>query len=348
MRAVVVGLGAVGARVARQLISTDDVECLTIVHPAPDRVLTMTDALGAPDRVRTVTGDANALGPEIDDHDVMILAVGGPVRHAAEAALERGMHVVATGDDPVQVRSLLGLDAEGRERGLTVALGVGMAPGLSCVLAAQAARAVGRVEEIHIASLGTGGPSCARRHHTALASVAIDWRDGAWRRRPGGSGRELVWFPDPVGGADCYRAALADPMLLVPAFPGVRRVTARLEATRRDRVSAWLPMLRRPHPEGTVGAVRVDVRGWCDGLPAECILGAVVRPALGAATVAAQTAAWAAAGRLARSGAGGLAELVGDPSVFLRELAARGIRSAVFEGNYGSEPVDPEPVTPSP
>ena len=26
----------------------------------------------------------------------------------------------------------------------------------------------------------------------------------------GGTGRELCWFPDPIGGRDCYRAALAD------------------------------------------------------------------------------------------------------------------------------------------
>jgi len=340
VRAVVVGLGAVGARVVRQLISTDDVERLTIVHPRPERVLTLIDALGAPDRVRTVAGDVTTIGAEIDGHDVAVLAVGGELRRGAEAALERGMHVVATGDDPAQVRSLLSLDLEARERGLTVAAGVSLAPGLSCVLAAHAGRSLVRVEEVHVASMGTGGPSCARRHHAALSSTAIDWRDGAWRRHPGGSGRELVWFPEPVGGADCYRADLADPILLVPAFPGVRRVTARLEATRRDRMTAWLPMLRRPHPEGTVGAIRADVRGWTGDVPAERILGAVVRPALGAAVVAAQTAAWAAAGRLARAGAGGLAELVGDPARFLRELAGRGVRTAMFEGSYGEDPRD--------
>ena len=43
----------------------------------------------------------------------------------------------------------------------------------------------------------------------------------------------------------------------MPAFPGVARVTARLSATRRDRITAHLPMLRQPHPEGAECAVEV-------------------------------------------------------------------------------------------
>jgi hypothetical protein len=52
--------------------------------------------------------------------------------------------------------------------------------------------------------------------------------------------------------------------------------------------------------------------------------------------VAAVAAAWAAEGRLTRSGAAGLAELVDEPVPFLRELARRGIRAAVFEGAAAS------------
>ena len=154
---------------------------------------------------------------------------------------------------PLGGPGLVALDPLARSRRRTVAIGTAMAPGLSCVLAAQLRDQLDRVDEVHVASAGTGGPDCARRHHVALTATAVDWEEGEWRRRAGGSGRELVWFPEPVGGADCYRAGLADPMLLVPAFPGCRRVTSRLEATRRDRLTSWLPMLRPPHPEGLTG-----------------------------------------------------------------------------------------------
>jgi len=164
--------------------------------------------------------------------------------------------------------------------------------------------------------------------------MALDWRDGGWVHRPSGSGRELCWFPDPVGAEDCYRAALPDALLLVPAFPGVQRVTARLAATRRDRLTARLPMLRPPHPEGGPGAVRVEVRGRRGGSRDVTVLGSMDRPAVAAGAVAALAALWAAQGRTIRPGAAGLAELV-DPVAFLGELRRRGVRSAVFQRNAG-------------
>ena len=186
------------------------------------------------------------------------------------------------------------------------------------------------VDEIHVARLGTGGPACARQHHDSLGGTALDWRDGGWQRRAAGSGRELSWFPDPIGAADCYRAALPDALLLVPAFPGVGRVTARLAATRRDRLTARLPMLRPPHPEGGLGAVRVEVRGrGHEGIAVE-ILG---RHGPSRASPAAPSPrwppwSWARAGRC-HHGASGLATMV-EAKPFLRELARRGVKVASF------------------
>ncbi|HSS09398.1 MAG TPA: saccharopine dehydrogenase NADP-binding domain-containing protein [Acidimicrobiales bacterium] len=333
MRAVLLGIGAVGSRAARQLTSTDGLDRLTIVHHDAARLGQMAESLAAPDRVTTMTCPRHALTREVlDDSDVLVLATPRRHRASAEMALEQGVHVVSVSDNPDEVRGLLALDAEARERGLSVVVGAAFAPGLTCVLARHAATGFDVVLEIHVARLGTGGPACARGHHAARSDDAIDWRDGGWRRRPGGSGRELCWFPDPVGGADCYRAAMPDALLLVPAFPGVQRVTARMAATRRDRLTAWLPMLRPPHPEGMLGAVRIEVRGRRGPARDAQVFGAIDRPAVAAGTVAAVAAAWAAENRLTRSGAGGLAELVDEPVSFLRELARRGVKAAVFEG----------------
>ena len=326
-RIVVVGAGAVGARAARQLLSSEEaVSDLAVVDADPRRSATVAASLAGP--ARSVAWDEALL----DDADVVVLACPGGHRALAESALERGVHVVSVADDIPQVRALLGLDAEARERGLTVVVGAGFAPGLACVLARHAAAAFDSVDEVHVAKAGTGGPACARVHHRALGSWAIDWRDGAWVRRAGGSGRELAWFPDPVGGSDCYRAALPDAFVLVPAFAGVRRVTARVAATRRDRLTARLPMLRRPHPEGVIGAVRVEVRGRRGTARDVRVLGAIDRPAIAAGAVACLATQWAVEKRFARSGAGGLAELVDEPVPFLAELARRGVRAAVFEG----------------
>jgi hypothetical protein len=90
-------------------------------------------------------------------------------------------------------------------------------------------------------------------------------------------------------------------------------------------------MLRPPHPEGTVGAVRVEVRGLRGGAAETVVVGAGGRPALLAGAVAAAMAARAASGQL-RAGAGGLASLVESPGEVLADLSERGVRLVTFEG----------------
>ena len=193
--------------------------------------------------------------------EVVILAVGG--RHAAAAAQlgAEGISVVSVADALDDVAELRSLDSLFADRGATLVVGAAMAPGLSGLLVRHLRGALAGCEEIHTAFHATAGPACAREHHRALAGWAIGWHDGEWIDRPGGSGRELCWFPEPVGAKDCYRAALAEPLLLHDDFPEAVRISARMSATRRDRLTARLPMLRPPHPEGGIGAVRVELRG---------------------------------------------------------------------------------------
>ena len=322
MRALVIGAGAVGARAARQLASTEGVDVL-VRDERTSRAEAVVASLG--DGARVAAGDDDAAA------DVAVVATpSGTHVELATKLLRRGTAVVSTSDDVDDVRRLLDLDAEASERGTPVVVGAAFSPGLTCLLARHAASAFDRVDEVHVARAGTGGPACARQHHKALGDSALDWRDGGWVRRSPGSGRELCWFPDPICGRDCYRAALPDALLLVPALPGVERVTARLAANRRDRVTARLPMLRRPHPDGGPGGVRVEVRGERGGTRHVLVYGAMDVPGVAAGAVAAQ-AAVAAASVTVRAGSAGLAAIT-DPLPLLHELARRGVKAAAFQG----------------
>jgi saccharopine dehydrogenase-like NADP-dependent oxidoreductase len=328
VRIAVLGAGAVGSRAVRQLASTPAVDAVSVADLDPGRAERCVAAIDDERVTVSGAGEAWAAGADVG----VVASPAGGHRREAERLLEQGAAVVSTSDDPDDVSALLDLDAEARERRTWVVAGAAFAPGLTDLLAAHAASTFDAVDEVHVARVGTGGPACARAHHRALRGGEVqDWRDGAWVRRRAGSGRELCWFPDPVGAADCYRAAVADALLLVPAFPGVRRVTGRVGANRRDRLTSWLPMLRRPHPEGATGATRVEVRGRRGTGRDTVVLGALDRPAVAAGAVAALAAVWQAEGRILRHGAGGLAELV-EPLPFLVELARRGVRAAVFEG----------------
>lgn len=326
-RIAVYGVGAVGARLARHLIAHDDVGRVLLLDANEDRASALASSLGN----RAQSHQLGSSAAELPEADVAVLA--SPSNSQPQLALQAmraGQHVVATADGLKAVGRLLDLDAEARERGQALVVGVGFSPGLSCVLASHAASRLDQVTEIHIARHGTGGPACARQHHAALRHRGLDWRDHAWARRPPRSGRELTFFPDPLGGLDCYRAALPDALLLAPAFPGVARVTARLAATRRDRFTGGLPMLRPPHKEGRIGGLRVEVRGRQGSAKDAVVLGAIDRPAVAAATVAGLTARWVAQGRIA-AGAQGLASAV-EALPFLQELSSQGVRAAVFEG----------------
>src|SRR5947209_17485912 len=143
MRVAVLGAGAVGARAARQLASTDVVERLVISDVDPAAAATAAEAIGEPGRVVAQPADAALTGI-----DVAILAVpAGTHRALAERLLEQGSDVVSVTDDVGEVRALLDLDAEARVRGRAVVVGAGFAPGLSCVLAAHGAATFDEVNE---------------------------------------------------------------------------------------------------------------------------------------------------------------------------------------------------------
>ena len=248
----VVGLGVVGARVARQLTSSS---IPVLVH----------DRRADLQNVTARALKAGEIDSAIDLHpgetSVVVLATPSRQGSLTRRLVERGLNVVCTSDDVDDVRDLLELDGVARANNVSIVVGAAASPGLSGLLVAELASRVDVIDEIHVGVHGTGGPACARQHHRALAGDAPGWHDSEWITRPGGSGRELLWFPEPIGGRDCYRAELADPLTLQRAFPSASRISARMSATRRDRLTARLPMMSPPHAEGGIGGVRVEIRG---------------------------------------------------------------------------------------
>jgi hypothetical protein len=198
---------------------------------------------------------------EMDTCSLVLLAHPGGHAELATRFVALGVPVISLCDDPDDARSLLGLHRLAVTMRTWLIVGAGMSPGLAGLLTHSLTGQLAAVDEVHVATHGTGGPACARQHHDALGGTSPAWFDGDWVQRPGGSGRELCWFPDPIGAHDCYRLASADPITLHEAFPLVARISARSSATRRDRLTARLPMLSPPHRDGDAGAVRVEVRG---------------------------------------------------------------------------------------
>lgn len=272
-----VGHGVTGGRVAAHLAAQQ--LRVAVYDPAP--------SIGA--RGTAAVRVESAL--DLATCDLVVLCQPAPHLALVERFLAAGTPVVSLSDDLDDLTALLELHSTAVAAGVGLVVGTGMSPGLSGLLAAYVAEQLHVVDELHVAIHGTAGPACARQHHEALGDTALGWHDGEWIEPPGGSGRDLVWFPEPIGAHDCYRASLADPLLLHRAFPLAGRISARVSATRRDRLTARLPMLTPPHPSGDLGSVRVEARGAAaDGERVAMIAGASGPTADLAAAVCAATA----------------------------------------------------------
>jgi saccharopine dehydrogenase-like NADP-dependent oxidoreductase len=265
-------------------------------------------------------------------HRAKVVVLAGPLPHTpvAREFLDKGVSVVSTSDDIADCLNLLSLSDLATENKVTLIIGAASSPGMSGMLVRNLSKAFDSVDEVHIALHGTGGPACARQHHRALSGQSIGWHDGEWLRRPAGSGRELCWFPEPVGAYDCYRGELPDPLLIKRAFPELVRATARVSATRRDRVFARMPMLIPPRAEGGLGGLRVEVRGTKNGERVVDVVGVAERVGQVAGVVSGCVARSIGAGEISQPGAFVLGELSLPNEVLLSRVLACGVQAHSF------------------
>jgi hypothetical protein len=322
--AFVVGVGEVGTRAARQLVDTAGFTSILLSDRDRARAAAVADALGPSARaIDYEPGDAIP-----SDVEVVVCALPAGESHEVVAAgIAAGVPVASSDDEHDALEQLRALDPNARTAGVTVAIGCGLAPGLTDVLACHAAALFEHVDEVRVARTGWAGPASVEtvRHERRMPVRA--WRDGGWReeRSPGDA---LVFFPDPIGGRDC-RIVTGSTRLLVDAFPDVSRLSFQLgEPPRRTRFR------RRFGDEGEWGAARVEVWGQRDGSHGCLTYGVVDRTAVAAGAVLAVVAA-RLAGTLGpvvkQPGVQGLGVLL-EPVPFLAELGQRGVRAAVFEG----------------
>ena len=327
MQALVIGAGAVGTKVAQQLLSSNTVDKIILRDTSPEKLGVASKTLG-----NRVEVEHFPFSQNMDADLVIVASPRGTQLEAVKKAVSLRRPTVVVSDGLSETVSILSLEKEAFEFGVPVVVGTGFAPGLSCVLTAYGKSLLEKTEEIHVSKMGTGGPACALVHHRALSRMSFGWREDKWDKRLGGSGRELLWFPEPVGPQDCYHAALSDPILLHNAFPEVSRISAKMAATRRDRFTAFFPMLSPPHDEGGIGAIRVELRGSNNGVQENIVLGVSEHPALAAASVTALTSEYILKQKINLNHMSTLALIV-EPSEFLSELTKRSISVEIFEGD---------------
>ncbi len=282
---LLVGLGAVGARAARQIIDTPAVDRLLVTDRRSDRAEMVADALG--DRVEVIDWSADA--PLPDGVDAVACAANGDADPlVADRALEVGVPFASSCDDTRILHDLLARDRDARTRDVAIAVGCGLAPGLSDVLARHAAGALDTVDEVHVARAGAAGPASAATVRRARHEHALEWHDGQLVESRRRVGAELVWFPDPIGALECTLVANGVE-LLASSFAGLSHVTVRYAEPPEQRpVLRWL---RPPVPGAGWGAARVEVWGSRGRARESIVYGVIEQTSTAAGSVLAVTAA---------------------------------------------------------
>lgn len=318
------GAGVVGARVAESL-SIESQTSIAVYDSSQIVAQRLARRLSETNSLIKATNRS-----ELHRAKVVVLAGPSPHTPVAKEFLGKGVSVVSTSDDIADCLNLLSLSELATENKATLIIGAASSPGMSGLLVRNLSKAFDSIDEVHIALHGTGGPACARQHHRALSGQSIGWHDGEWLRRPAGSGRELCWFPEPVGAYDCYRGELPDPLLIKRAFPELVRVTARVSATRRDRVFARLPMLIPPRAEGGMGGLRVEVRGTKNGERVVDVVGVAERVGQVAGVVSGCVARSISVGEISQPGAFVLGESSLPNEALLSRVMASGVQAHSF------------------
>lgn len=344
-RAAVIGLGVVGTRLARELVSGNPEVSLVLGSSREGRRGEMgrvfSDAIKAGRLTIRDTHAEMAVGAEV----VVLTGDQSAQVDQAAAHLAAGRHVVATVDSHECARRLWDLEELARSKDRTLVVGSCFSPGLSDVLAAYGSTRMDSVEEVHFARHGAGGPQCEADRRAAARRDAHEWRDGRWVTHRGGSGRELCWFPDPVGGLDAYFADTAEPVIAVANRGDLLRCSARLVVSRRDRIERCLPKVLPVPAEGGVGAIRVELRGSRGAERVTLVLGSLDRPGVVAGVMTSEVV-MAILGGEAPTGVIG-AGSVTDPVVMLKRLRHKGVRVAEMCSPTGNDDAGYDHITES-
>jgi saccharopine dehydrogenase-like NADP-dependent oxidoreductase len=309
---------------------------------AAGRRLERAEALAAEEEGRVVPrrldlADGDALPPALDGVRLVVLGIEGPNERVARACFERGVHLVDVTATYRLMEAVERHDALARSRGATGVLSVGLAPGLTNLLAQRAAQALDAVERVDLTVLlGLGerhgadalrwvldtasrpftlqtpeGPIVARSfgapRTTALPGFGrrrayrFDFADQHVLRRTLGAGRVETRL--------CFDAAFVTGLFALLARAGTLRWADRLDARRLAALLTWIP------GGGEAFVVKAEAQGQEGGRP--------------------HTAAWTARGN-------GEAEAAGHVAAYVAERLYEGaLPSGVF---HAEQVLDPEAV----
>lgn len=243
MRVAILGIGGLGRTLASELRTDPRVTALLLADQKGERARILTAIRGrVPIEARQLdVEDAAALARTVRGYDAVVNTTLPKYNLAImEAALQAGadyLDVGATGPrtpgGKPGILEQLDLDDRFKAAGRTALLSMGIDPGVSSVMARDAAGPLDTVDAVRIRNLATAGPGDVQTfplysREAFLADILVRptvWEDGALREREPLGEEEEFAFPEPFGLRRAYLVSHEETKTL-PRFLGkpVRRV----------------------------------------------------------------------------------------------------------------------------
>src|SRR5262245_39323039 len=192
--ALVVGVGAVGTRTARQLIDTPGIDQVLLADRDTEQLAEVAAAFATDARaVDFAPGDPIPAGV-----DVVATALPAGVDHpVVTAAIAAGVPIASSEEEHDALDQLRVLDRNARSAGVAVGIGCGLAPGLVDALARHAATMFESVDELRVARTGWAGPASVATVRHERPEPGRTWHGGTMREKQPHTRRQ-PWCPEPV------------------------------------------------------------------------------------------------------------------------------------------------------
>jgi len=215
MKVLVLGAGAVGTVICRDLVKTPRISEVICADINIDRAKQLAENLKS-DKVTPKKMDANnsdQLMKALKEVDIVAnMTLPKFNLKVMDAALKKGVHYI---DNAVHITvdKKLAFDAAYKDAGLTALLNLGEDPGLSNIFARYAADRMDRVNEIRIRD----GETCESEKYSFIATFSPEvflggevflkpliFEKGEFKKLPPLSREEVYNFPEPMGPLHVY------------------------------------------------------------------------------------------------------------------------------------------------
>lgn len=253
MKAMVVGVGAVGSVTAKHLAKSEEVEELIIADKNYERAKKVASETGRRKAIPKRINAANIkqVVKAAKEVDVLVNATLPRFNiQLMKASLEAGTHYIDLASDDIEEQ--LEFHKDFREEGLSAVICMGEDPGLSNIFARYAADQMSRVVSIKIRDCESSIIKGMRSRLTPLFSkevyfaelfeAAYIYQNGRFKRLPPLSGYEEYEFPPPLGRMPVYAVSHEEVFTLPRYIKGVKYVDFKLSIP--DEVVQILKVLK--------------------------------------------------------------------------------------------------------